>query len=484
MSHPLWSVLLVALPLFAAVSIIIFGKRSVLWVLIATFMGIGVALSQLIILLLQQGPQYDTLAGWTAPLGIEWYFDGLTALMLIMTAVVNGLIAISIWQSPSQTDRQQGLFWPQWLLLWTGLNALYLSADLFNLYVSLALINLTQVIIISGSHDRAAWQAAMRYLLVTMTASLSYLLGIAFLYAAYGTVDMTLLAQEIEPLPTTWMAIGLILIGLFIQTALFPGHFWLPVIYRQATPFANSLLTGLIFNSVCYLLLRFWLEIFPHDTFLTGLAYLLGLLGAIAIIYGALQAMRQTHPLSLLAYSVISQFGFFLLFFPLLEHIAPAWQIIIWHSAIYQFMTLTLVHTALLLSLGHFWPLDTNHLALLKSSLITRLTWLLAALSLLAVPPTGGFFAKWWFIQTAVANEQWGWAIITVIGVIMTVGYCYQVFKLTINRSKVTLQQITPLTLHWQRELIPLILMILVLSLGLFSQLPLMLLEIGSPFMQ
>lgn len=498
MSSPLWGVLMVALPLLAAVSMVIFGKRSVLWVLMATFIGMGVGLSQLITFLLQQGTQYDTLAGWTAPLGIEWYIDGLATFMLVITAVVNGLIAVSIWQSLSlstshtQQTQSQWLFWPLWLLLWGGINALYLSADLFNLYVSLTLISLTQVIVISWPNEIAAWQAAMRYFLVTFTASLSYLLGVAFLYAAFGTVDMTLLAQEIEPLPTTWVAICLILIGIFTKTALFPGHFWLPAIYIQATPLANSLLTGLIFNSLFYLLLRFWLEIFPHDIFLVGLAYLLGIFGATAIIYGALQAMQQTHPLSLLAYSTISQLGFLLLLFPLLENVAPLWQAILWNSAIYQLVTLTLAHTALLLSVGNFLSKSistcSNNMAEGRHSPFMLLTWLLAGMTLVALPPTGGFLGKWWLIQAALVNGQWWWAIITVIGIIMTAGYCYKFLQLcllteNVDKKEAVQKDAFSLTsLGWQRELIPLILVILALSLGIFYQLPLTLLEIGTPF--
>lgn len=490
MSGSLWGIFVVTLPLLAAVSMVILGKRSVPWVLIVTFIGMGVTLSQLIIVLLQQGPQYHTLAGWSAPLGIEWYVDGLAAFMLVMTAVVNGLIAIFIWQSFShiQQASSQWVFWPVWSLLWSGINALYLSADLFNLYVSLILISLTQVVLISWHHDIAAWQAAMRYFLVTFTASLSYLLGIAFLYAAFGTVDMTLLAQEIEPLPTTWVAISLILIGILTQSAFFPGHFWWPTIAIQATPLANGLLTGLIFNSLFYLLLRFWLEIFPHDIFLTGLAYLLGIFGSIAIIYGALRAMQQIQPLSFLAYSIVSQLGFLLLLFPLLENVAPLSQATLWNSAIYQIVSLTLTHTALFLSVGYlpqYMSIGSNSLANIKHSPLTLLTWLLAGTTLIALPPSCGFLGKWWLIQTALVNGQWWWAIIAVIGIIMTVGYCYKFLQSYLliskfNKKEVIRQGTSPL--DWQRELVPLILVILAVCLGIFYQLPLVLLEIGAPF--
>jgi formate hydrogenlyase subunit 3/multisubunit Na+/H+ antiporter MnhD subunit len=486
MNHSWWVILVVTLPLLATVSMVILGKRSVPWVLIVTFMSMGVTLSQLITVLLQQGPQYHTLAGWGAPLGIEWYVDGLVGFMLVMTAVVNGLIAIFIWQSLSsshsyiQQASSQWLFWPVWSLLWSGINALYLSADLFNLYVSLTLISLTQVVIISWHNDMVACQAAMRYFLVTFTASLSFFLGIAFLYAAFGTVDMTLLAQEIEPLPTTWVAICLILIGILTQGAFFPGHFWWPTIAIQATPLANGLLIGLIFNSLFYLLLRFWLEIFPHDIFLAGLAYLLGIFGGIAIIYGALRAMRQTQPFSFLAYSIISQLGFLLLLFPLLENVAPLSQAILWNSAIYQIVSLTLTHTALFLSVGYFLPksvsTEFDSIANPRYSLFTLLTWLLAGMTLMALPPSGGFLGKWWLIQTALVNGQWWWAIIAVVGVIMTVGYWYkflQYYLLTgnFNKKEVIRQGTSPL--GWQGELVPLILVILAVSLGIFYQLPL-----------
>lgn len=68
----------------------------------------------------------------------------------------------------------------------------------------------------------------MRYLLVSLLGSLFFLMGVAFLYHSFGTLDIMLLAERMEESPSVLAAMGLIISGLLLKTALFPLHFWLP----------------------------------------------------------------------------------------------------------------------------------------------------------------------------------------------------------------------------------------------------------------
>jgi hypothetical protein len=144
------------------------------------------------------------MGGWDAPLGIPLYADGISVLMLIMTAVVGtastvyaiGYFSVARHGHAIPANRQSDqAFWPLWLILWSALNALFLSSDIFNLYVTLELMTFSAVALIGLAGRAQALVAAIRYLIAAMMGSLFYLLGVALIYSAYGTVCWQMLAD-------------------------------------------------------------------------------------------------------------------------------------------------------------------------------------------------------------------------------------------------------------------------------------------------
>jgi multicomponent Na+:H+ antiporter subunit D len=110
------------------------------------------------------------------------------------------------------------------------------------------------------SRNAAALNAAMRYLFVSLLGSIAYLLGVALLYHAYGTVDLDLLAVRIADGPVVTAAWAAMLAGLLLKTALFPFHFWLPPAHASAPAPVSALLSALVIKGSFYLLLRLWLD--------------------------------------------------------------------------------------------------------------------------------------------------------------------------------------------------------------------------------
>ena len=313
-----WGVVLILLPLAGALLAFLFRRA-------ATIIGIGAALATSLAAagvaraVIMDGTLHHAVGGWGAPLGIDLRADGLSVLMLLMTAAVG--LAISFYAPAYFRDepRKTEQFWPLWLFLWTGLNALFLSADIFNLYVTLELLGLAAVSLTALSGRADALTGAMRYLLATLLGSLAYLLGVALLYHGFGSVDIAILAERVEASPVVWAALGLMSAGLLLKTALFPLHFWLPPAHASAPAPVSALLSALVVKASFYILLRLWLEIFGPLVG-DGVGELLGLLGAAAVLWGSLQALRQTRLKLLIAYSTVAQLGYMFLAFPL----APA----------------------------------------------------------------------------------------------------------------------------------------------------------------
>lgn len=143
-----WIVWIVMTPLIGALTAFVVGRRAGPLIAFVSAGGIGVSLAGLIRQVLLNGPIRYPVGGWGAPLGIELNADGLSVVMLLMTAVVGvGITLYSLGyfgnehreSAAIQTESEHAreVFWPLWLFAWGALNALFLSSDVFNLYVTL-----------------------------------------------------------------------------------------------------------------------------------------------------------------------------------------------------------------------------------------------------------------------------------------------------------------------------------------------------------
>ncbi|MDT8364806.1 MAG: proton-conducting transporter membrane subunit [Nitrosomonas sp.] len=319
------------------------------------------------------------------------------------------------------------------MFLWTGLNALFLSTDIFNLYVTLELIGLAAVALtaLAGSSD--ALISAMRYLLISLLGSLCYLLGVALLYHTHATVDIALLAARISShpvTPTILIASALITTGLLLKSALFPLHFWLPPAHSSAAAPVSALLSALVIKASFYLLLRLWLELFhPIHTLMPDV---LGWLGGAAILWGSLQALRQVRLKLLIAYSTVAQLGYFFLVFPLANGQDDMVSSSVWQGALYMLLAHALAKSAMFLAAGNIQLFGGHDRILLLDRIAQRLPLTLAAFSLagisiMGLPPSGGFTGKWLLLEATIAQERWGYATVIVLGGILAAGYIFKV---------------------------------------------------------
>jgi formate hydrogenlyase subunit 3/multisubunit Na+/H+ antiporter MnhD subunit len=481
-----WAVWTIVLPLLAAILAILCERRLSPWLELLTAGGIVVAVACLTLQVGQQGIWRHTIGGWGVPLGIDLRADGLSTLMLAMTAVVGAVTSVyALAYFAHSHDRRptSTFFWPLWFLLWAGLNALFLSADIFNLYVTLELLGLAAVALVALDGTPAALTAAMRYLLVGLLGSLLYLFGVALLYSAYATLDISELSQAMvmASSPFSWSPLALMSLGLILKTALFPMHFWLPPAHANAPAPVSALLSALVVKASFYLLLRLWFELFPAAAM--GMAkQLLGVLGAVAILWGSLQALRQQRLKLLVAYSTVAQIGYLFLLFPLSTETAA--QTAAWSGSLYFAVSHACAKAAVFMAAGTIMhALGHDRLDQLEgiglSLPMTMFAFALAGVSLMGLPPSGGFAAKWLLLDAALDSRQWWIVCIIIVGGLLAAGYVFRVLKpalTTCAAGHLTLP--VPRSMEWAA----LLLAVIALLLGLFAAQPLALLQIGSPF--
>lgn len=470
-----WCLVLVLLPLAG-------GLASFLWPRIGAVAGITttgvvvVAVIGLAMQIIRHGTYRHVVGGWGAPLGIDLYVDGLSLVMLCVTALVG--LAISVYSSRYFAPEVARRFWPLWLFLLSALNALFVSADIFNLYVTLELLGLAAVALAALTGSADALLGAMRYVLATLLGSLSFLLGIALLYQAYGTVDITTLGERVEESPALWAALGLIGAGLALKTALFPLHFWLPPAHASAPAPVSAALSALVVKGSFYILLRLWLELFASVT--VGVEALFGVLGAIAILWGSVQALRQTRIKLLVAYSTVAQIGYLFIAFPLAAGNSAA----AWSAAAYLAFAHALSKAAMFLAAGNLLRFGGHDRIADLDRVVQRLpitasAFALAGVSIMGLPPSAGFVGKWLLLETAVAQGRWGLAGVMLIGGVLAAAYVFKVLGSAFTEAQTPHAPLpVPATMEWAALLLALV---AILS-GFTGSALLFVLNLGNPF--
>lgn len=421
-------VVLLVLPLLAGTLQFASGRQPRLFAL-GTALLLNLAALALGWNVFHEGVSTYAIGGWLAPLGIHWQVTAPGAVMLLVTALAGFAGAAYgagyFLHRPGPEGRMARVFMPLWLFAWGSLNALFVAADLFNIYVALEVLTLASVALVALSARRMALLAAMRYLLAALFGSVIYLLGVALLYGQYGVLDLELLADRLDPAdPGSRAAAVALSAGLLIKAAIFPLHFWLPAAHGRAEPPVSALLSGLVVAAAFYLLLRLWLG--PLESLLGfGMGTLLGALGVGALFWGGVLALLQRRLKMLVAYSTVSQFGFVMLVFPLAfaGHREPAVT-----SGTLLLANHALAKAALFLAAGSLVRISGSDRIDSLVGFSGRALWawlavVLAAAALIGVPPTLGFSAKWLLLQAAVDAGAWWWLAAMLGGTLLTFAY-------------------------------------------------------------
>lgn len=434
--------LVIVVPILAAIAAFVLPRWSYAIALIGSLLTVGLVIG-LAISLPEAGAVRHTIGGWRAPLGIDLVLDGLALLMLLLTALIG--IAITLYARgyfgkaapESEKGRQAVYFWALWMFLWAALNALFLSGDVFNLYVTLELLGFSAVALTALAGKPNVLKAAMRYLIISLSGSLMYLMGVAFLYGGFGVLDIAQLNSLTRETPALAVAAALMTAGLAMKTALFPLHFWLPPAHANAAAPVSALLSALVVKGSFYILLRLWLEVlYPlADTFVPQI---ISLLGVGAILWGSIQAIRQTRLKLLIAYSTVAQLGYLFVLIPILA--LERENTLVLGGIICFVLAHASAKAAAFLSAGNILQaINDDRLSkingLMRALPLTVTAFGLAGLSLVALPPSGGFAAKWLMLETAISRGYWGLTLVIVGGGLLAAIYIMRVMGRLFNKD-------------------------------------------------
>ncbi|WP_044410419.1 complex I subunit 5 family protein [Thiomicrospira microaerophila] len=466
-----WLAILVLWPLAMASLIAIWPKLTKPVALLAL---LGTGLLSMVVFNLPNGVW--ALGGWARPLGIGWRLDEISRLMLLLTGVVGMLVSLYAWWD-SALPRS---FWVLWLGAWGAMNALYLAADVFNIYVTLELLGLSAVALVAISLKAGALQAAMRYLLVSLLGSMLFLLGVALLYGQYGQLDILALATQMEPSFPMLFALVVMSVGLMAKTAVFPLHSWLPLAHGRAPAAVSAILSALVIKASFYLLMRLWLEVFaPIPTL--ALVYGVWLMGSVALLWGAWQALSSQQLKPMVAWSTVAQVGYLVIGLGLLAHpntptginTPEGWQ---W-GLLWLMMAHALAKSAMFLAAGNLQQAAGHDRIsdlgeVMRVQRKTLFAFGIAGVSLAGLPVSAGFLAKWWLLELGIFHQAWWLVMVMVVASLLTAGYVFRVLNVALNKELKPVIEHAPvmIPIHAGRQWVVLILACLGVLAGLQAQ--------------
>ncbi len=381
---------------------------------------------------LEAGTQRYHVGGWAPPWGIELVLDPLGAFVAVVVTGVTacGLVYAAGFDDPRLADRQ-GATAALLLLVLAGLTGMVVAGDLFNLFVFLEVASLASYAVIAVAGGPALL-AAFRYVVLGSLGASLYLLGVAYLYFLTGTLNVADLAERVPGADAPRLvatAAGLMAIGLGIKMGVFPLHGWLPDVYTHAPAPVAALLAPVAGKVAAYALARVLFSVLGAGIVVdrSFLALALAWLGAASILAGGVLALRQTDLRRLLAYSSVSQMGYIVLGLGLADatSLAGAYLHVLNHALMKACLFFVAGAAALRLGGARLADLRTMH----RRMPLTTLCLVVAALSMIGVPPAGGFFSKWYLLLGALGQERWALAAVILAGGLLAVAYMFRVLE-------------------------------------------------------
>lgn len=449
-------VLLLITPLFFAIFSFILQDLAKYLGLIFAYVWLFLAFA-LLYVVATTGALHYNFAGYPPPLGIQYIASGMSALMLALSAFL--LFCVTLYSFKAY-EKGKTLY-PLLCFLSSGLAVVFLSSDIFNIYVGLEIVGLSAVALSAFTQKSQNIDAAMKYFFATLLGSGFYLLGVALLYAHYGVLDITLLSQKMQSDFISRFVFICIALGLSLKTALFPLHYWLPNAHANAAAPISALLSALIVKASFYLLYIFYFELF--DFFAVG--EILGYLGIATIFYGGMQALFAKNIKLLIAYSTLSQLGYLFLVF--LLNTKGAQDAVLLHIIAHA-----LAKGGLFLASGviiyYFATKKITALKGLGSTLpLSAFTVALCSVTIIGLPPSLGFFAKWYYLVSAFETKQWTVVISVLLGGVLSGAYLLRLLVLSLQTpNKSVLKSVNSKML----ESIAFTLALLSVSLGFFTK--------------
>lgn len=420
-----YCILILLYPLFAALLVTLLGTWRDRLCLPVTLAGLGgslIAAIQTLCQVMEQGEVRYFLGGWSTPLGIgiEYRVDAINGLILVLIPFIGLVTAVSsMGRIARETNGKEALFYALYLLLLTGLMGMTITADAFNLYVLLEVSSLTGYALVAmGTHRRAA-PAAFNYLIMGTIGATFYLLGVGYLYLKTGSLNMAdiksiLMERQLLGSQTVNVAFIMILVGVWVKMALFPLHGWLQNTYCFGPSATASVVAPLVTKVSIYIMIRMMLSVFGAE-YVYALPWgdIVVWLAVAGILAGSVMALAQRDLKRMLTWLIVAEVGYMVGGAWLANHHGMV-------GAVYHIVSDAVMTSCLFLAAANILArTGSTRLEALENAFqrfpLTMAAFVVGAFSMIGIPPTAGFFSKYYLIRGGLETGHYEYVVALLI---------------------------------------------------------------------
>lgn len=361
------------------------------------------------------------LGNWQPPFGIVLVLDRLSAIMLLLTALLS---LFCVLYASRGADRAGSHFHALLQFQLMGINGAFLTGDLFNLFVFFEVLLIASYALLLHGGGRARSRAGLHYVIINLVGSALFLLALGILYGLTGTLNMADLARSIANAPAADLpllkAASLLLMVVFgVKAALLPLLFWLPRAYSAASAPVAALF-AIMTKVGFYAMVRVFLVVFGLDQGAPANGTVMAWLWPMALVtlaLGGIGVLGAASLRTLTAYMVIVSMGILLAALSLND------QKLLAASLFYLFHTTCMTAVFFLLAdlIGRYREHGYDRFSIispLSHRWVLGSLFLVAAISLASLPPFSGFISKAWILRSSshLSDYLWLWAAILVSG--------------------------------------------------------------------
>lgn len=381
-----------------------------------------------------------SFGGWFAPIGIVFAMDMFSAIMILITGFMSFCISI-YFLSMIDSEREKFGFYIFFQVMIAGVCGVFLTGDIFNLFVWFELMLISSFVLIVLGNERCQLEGAIKYVALNLIASFIFLIGIALLYGVTGTLNFADLSQkiffiinspekEINSVIETRALINAISMLFFvsfgIKAAIFPLFFWLPASYHTPPIAVTAIFSALLTKAGIFSMIRVFTVIFHFD--LNFMSTLMIIIAGFTMVTGVLGAFAQTDIRRILSFHIISQIGYILMGLGIYTEYSIT-------GAVFFMLHIILTKTVLFMISGWIYVKFKTYCIdnisdIYKTMPFVSILFLISAGSLAGIPPLPGFWAKFIIIKAGFESQNY---IISIVAILVSLMTLFSMLKIWNN---------------------------------------------------
>lgn len=467
MTHILIMVIIAPLAAAVAGSIAVYwSERLLRCVVAASAFAHAVFVTSIIVYVGDEGSMLYEVGAWVAPVGIMLYADALSVVILLILSAAHVVLVLHTF---SAARASRGATWILVELLVAALSGIVVSGDLFNMFVFLELATVASIGLVAHKRSATGAGAGFVYLLFALVSGLLFMIAVVLVYRATGVLSLSGIAAEIDRSPEQAVRVvaGLLLGSLGIKFGLVPFHFWQAPAYEAAGSSAAALMSGAGMKVYLYVLIRLIFHTLRVPVIVPRIGVVLLALGATSILFGHLLALAQRDLKRLLAFSSVAHVGYIFLALAAVSRggsigAAAAYGAIL-HICFHALMKSTLFYSGRSMIVRARASATERMRGVGRAEPLGFAAFMLAAVALVGIPPTSGFYSKWRIALDSFAGYGAFPVVVIAAGTVISMLYYARVLHLGLaegERPPVTGAERTPTAA---------LALVALLSLGTFS---------------